>query len=267
VTGKWQGAIVCLLPWLDPINLGILLFSCFVFRRAWQAYSEYHALVPAAEKQLPPVRRTARRFTLVTSTGFAVLLWALSGWGGYLYVSNFAFSGNVIWKERQALDHFNQGAAKIAADPQIAEQAFARSLPMWKDLVNETPSRPDYRQNLGATYQNLAALLTIRGQAAEAERAYRDALAQYDYLEAHFPAYQNHKQNRDRTLQGLAQLTILKPSLEDAAEAKNGRAFEAVGEHQATERTYRQALERSPVSWLRRLRPGVIIWDNRINSF
>jgi serine/threonine protein kinase/tetratricopeptide (TPR) repeat protein len=86
VTGKWQ-ATVFHLPRLLT-TLGISIFSWFLCRRAWRAYSEYCSLVPVAEQQLPPLRRAARATTLTTSIIFAVLLWGLAGWGGYGNVSD-----------------------------------------------------------------------------------------------------------------------------------------------------------------------------------
>ncbi len=244
VTGKGQGILFALFPlltFLDPLAFAILAFSWFVCRKAWRTHSEYYSLVPVTQEQLPPLRRIAKGLTLATSLLFGVLLCA---WVGYGHFSNTAFSGNDPRKERQALDYFNQGLAKMTQQPQEAEQAFRRALSLWQELTRATPSRPEYQHSLAVTYHNLGWLLTERARVSEAEQAYRDALVHYDKLGANFPAYRNHQKDRDQAKQALTQLAIWKPSLEAAAEQQEGQRLEAIGQHQAAANIYRRGLER-----------------------
>jgi serine/threonine-protein kinase len=238
-TGRLQG----LLPFLmfgDPLNLAFLLFSWLLCRRAWRVYSRYRAMVPAAEKEIPPLRRAATAITLASTFTFAALLWASAGWGGFRYVSGFALHD--VFKERQALNHFNQGVAKMPQQPQEAEQAFRSALPLWEEIVRAAPFRPECRQNLGATYQNLGAALTLLGKPTEAEQAYRQAMLHYDKLETDFPSFHNHEKNREIARLNLTQLAIQKPSLEHLGEQMEGQRLAAINNYQAAGKVYRQAL-------------------------
>src|SRR5262249_4669764 len=116
--GRWAGGIFLNLGLLDPINLAILLFACFLCRRAWRAYGEYRKLAPDAEQGVPSNRRVGGRLCLATSVLYLLVLGGFLAWGQYSYVSNFAFPGNESWKERQALKHFADGAAQKDQDSQ-----------------------------------------------------------------------------------------------------------------------------------------------------
>ena len=244
VHGRWAGGIVFFLSLLDPINLAILLFACFLCRRAWRSYGDYRKLAPDAEQDVPSTRRAGGRLALAASVLYLLLLGGFWAGGQYSYVSKFAFPGNESWKERQALKTFANGRAQMAQNPQAAEAAFRRALPLWQELTHATRSRPEYRHNLAATYHNLGVLMTQRGKPAEAEEAYRHALTHYDKVGADFPAYQKHRKDGESAQQSLTQLLVLKPFLEDAAETQEGRRLEAAGQHRAVIEIYRQALAR-----------------------
>jgi tetratricopeptide (TPR) repeat protein/tRNA A-37 threonylcarbamoyl transferase component Bud32 len=244
-TGQWVGGTVFWLFLLDPINLGIFLFAWFLCQRAWRAYGEYRVLAPDAEQAVPSNRRVGGRLSLVTSILFATLLGSYLAWGQYDYVSHFAFPGNAAWKERQALKDFNEGLAKMPHNAPVAESAFRKVLPLWQELIDADPSRPEYRWNLAATHTNLGILLIRQQRIAEAEKSYRQALAHYEKLDMDFPAFRQHKKDHELTRQQLTQLLILKRFLEEAAaEDKEGRRLQDRGQYQEAAAYFRQALAR-----------------------
>jgi serine/threonine-protein kinase len=95
--GRWDVDSVLVLGQLDPINLAILLFACFLCRRAWRAYGEYHKLAPDAEQAVPSNRRVGGRLALMTSVLYLLLVGGFLAWDEYSFVSNFAFPGNNSW--------------------------------------------------------------------------------------------------------------------------------------------------------------------------
>jgi hypothetical protein len=56
-----------------------------------------------------------------------------------------------------------------------------------KQLAADFPTRPEFRQELAMSYNNLGALLERTGRFKEAEVAYQDALALQKQLAADFP--------------------------------------------------------------------------------
>jgi serine/threonine protein kinase/tetratricopeptide (TPR) repeat protein len=68
-----------------------------------------------------------------------------------------------------------------------SELAHVEALAIFKQLAVDFPTRPEYRQDLALSCNNLASLLSESGRLKEAEKAYLDALAVYRQLAADFP--------------------------------------------------------------------------------
>ncbi len=179
VTGKWAVTAVFLLFWLDPVNFGLLFFGLMLGRRASHAYWQYRSLVPDAGRYLPLVRRLVGGTTLTAGVLFAGLLLCWRTWGGYIYVSEFVTEAEAT-KEREALEYFRDGLAKLGHQPGEAEKAFRRTLVLWQELAAAAPARREYSENLAATKNNLGLVFEQRGQLQEAEEAYREAVALYE---------------------------------------------------------------------------------------
>jgi tetratricopeptide (TPR) repeat protein len=242
--GRWVGSTLLFLMLLDPINLAILLFALFLCRAAWRAYGRYRALVPAADRIVPPSRRRIERVAATISLVVGLALCGYLTWGQYDYATHFSLRGNQAEKERQALTHFNQGVASLGRNPTTAEQAFRRALPLWQELTTADPTRPEYHHNLAATWQNLGATLAQQGKLPEAEWAFRGALASYDRLAADFPAYTAHGNDRAKVQQVLTQFQAARALGEDAAETQEAPRLVQAGQHQAAAAAYRRALAR-----------------------
>jgi serine/threonine-protein kinase len=244
VHGQWVGSTVLLLTLLDPINLGLLLFACFLCRRAWRAYGEYRRVAPDAEQGIPSTRRVGGRLALAASGLYLALVGGFFTWGQYSFVSHFAFPGNDSWKEKEALNHFTEGTTRMTQDPLAAEAAFHSALPLWQELVEAPHPRAEHRQNLAATYHNLGVLMLRRGRPAEAEEAFRQAITQYEKVGADFPAYQNHRKGHEAARQMLAHVLAVKPSWEDAVETQEGAKLQAAGQNRAVAEAYGKAVAR-----------------------
>jgi serine/threonine protein kinase/tetratricopeptide (TPR) repeat protein len=68
-----------------------------------------------------------------------------------------------------------------------AEAAYREAAALQKKLADEFPGRPEFRYDLGLTYNNLGALLNDTGRPGAAEAAYGEALALRKQLAAEFP--------------------------------------------------------------------------------
>jgi tetratricopeptide (TPR) repeat protein len=227
---------------LDPINLGLLVFAWFLFHKAWRAFGDYRRLAPDSEQVVPALRRATGSVSLVASLLFVLALGGFLLWGQYSYVTHFAFPGNDAWKEQQALRHFNEGVTKMVRQPREAETAFRQALPLWQELADAYPPRPEYQHNLAATFQNVGTLLMGQGKATEAEASMRQALIHYEKLETVFPHYQNHGRSRESAQQFLSRLLALRALQEDAAQSAEGHRLQVAGEHRAVVELYRKAV-------------------------
>jgi tetratricopeptide (TPR) repeat protein/tRNA A-37 threonylcarbamoyl transferase component Bud32 len=243
-TGKWAGLAVHSLMLLDPINIALLIFGWFIYRRAAAAVADYRALVSAAEQRLPVRRRAVSGMAAWVSPVFAVSLAGFMAWTGYVNVATFALPGNDAWTEREALKLFNGGLAIVAQQPAQAEQAFRRALPLWEKLTTAATTRPEYRHNLAVTHQNIGAALARQNKLRDAEDAFHSAVAAYDRLEAFAPSYQGHKPDRAKVEQALAELRLIMPMWEDNEEQREAQRLAAAGQHREAAEVYRQALER-----------------------
>ena len=146
-----------------------------------------------------------------------------------------------VEKRGQAAKQFIDAAARVNQDPQAAEAAFLRLVPLWQELALSTPPQPGDRMILAGIHQNLGITRMRLGKTAEAEASLRQALAQYEELEAKFPTYLQHKPHCESTRQTLAQLLAFKPIVELAAETHR---LQAAGEYQAVIELFRQKLTR-----------------------
>jgi serine/threonine protein kinase/Tfp pilus assembly protein PilF len=68
-----------------------------------------------------------------------------------------------------------------------AETAYRDALALQRHLTADFPNRPEFRQNLAKTQNNLGILLCDTGRLAEGETAFRDALALQKQLTTDFP--------------------------------------------------------------------------------
>jgi serine/threonine-protein kinase len=243
VAGRWGGMALAV-TLLDPVNLGLLVFAWFLARKAWRADHDYRRLAPEAGQQIPWGRRVSGSGGLALSVVFALVLWGWLAWGNYFYVSHFVLPGTHAWKEQEALRHLHEGIMRGDRQPREAEGEFLRALPLWEELVETTPARPEYRHNLAVTCENLGDVLMRRGEAAEAEAFLRQALTHHEKLDSAFPTYREHKKDREWTQRTLALLVARKPFLQDAAETREGYRLATAGQHRAAVELYRQALAR-----------------------
>jgi tetratricopeptide (TPR) repeat protein len=241
--GDWRPVAAELVLLLDPINLALLVFGWFVYRRAARATADYRALVSDGEQHPPVGRRAAGRLAAAASLAFAVVLAGFMVVGGHGTVSAFALPGNAAWAERKALKDFNDGLADFPGQPARAEAAFRRALPQWQRLADAHPTRPEYRHNLAVTHQNLGTSLARLGQFRTAEEEFAAALADYDRLEAHAPGYQRHAADRAMVEQALGALRQALPNMADMEETREGHQLAAAGRHREAADVYRKALE------------------------
>jgi tetratricopeptide (TPR) repeat protein/tRNA A-37 threonylcarbamoyl transferase component Bud32 len=70
---------------------------------------------------------------------------------------------------------------------QEAEAAYREAIKLQQQLAAEFPNRPEFRQDLAISHNNLGVLLRDTGRLKEAEAAHRDALAIRKQLAAEFP--------------------------------------------------------------------------------
>jgi tetratricopeptide (TPR) repeat protein len=77
---------------------------------------------------------------------------------------------------------------------QEAEAAYRDALALQKQLAADFPNRPEFRQELATSHNNLGNLLRATGRLQEAEAAYRDALALQKQLAADFPTRPEFRQ-------------------------------------------------------------------------
>lgn len=89
---------------------------------------------------------------------------------------------------------------------QEAEKAHVEALAVFKQLAADFPTRPEFRQDLALSYNNLAALLGKTSRLKVAEKAYLDALAIYKQLVADFPNQPDLRSSLAGSLGNLAML-------------------------------------------------------------
>ncbi len=75
-----------------------------------------------------------------------------------------------------------------------AETAYADALAMYKQLVADFPMRPEFRQELARSHNDLGLLFSETGRLEQAETAYADALAILKQLAADFPSRREFRQ-------------------------------------------------------------------------
>ena len=110
-----------------------------------------------------------------------------------------------------------------------AEAAYRDALALQQQLVDQFPSRPDYRQELAGSHNNLGLLLHATGRLKEAEAAYRDALALKQQLVDQFPDQPDRRNELAGTLGNLALLRLQQKEFAQARQLLN----EARPHHQA----------------------------------
>jgi tetratricopeptide (TPR) repeat protein len=87
---------------------------------------------------------------------------------------------------------------------QEAEAAWRDDLALFKQLVTEFPTRPEFRQELAMSHLNLGVLLLDTGRLQEAEAAWRDDLALFKQLVTEFPNQPDLRNELAGTLVNLA---------------------------------------------------------------
>jgi tetratricopeptide (TPR) repeat protein len=90
--------------------------------------------------------------------------------------------------------------------PRQAEAAYQDGLALQKQLAADFPTRPEFRQQLAGSHNNLGILLRDTGRLKEAEVAYQNGLALYKQLAADFP---NKPDLRNEVAAALVNLGLL----------------------------------------------------------
>jgi tetratricopeptide (TPR) repeat protein len=67
----------------------------------------------------------------------------------------------------------------LLGDTEKAEASYGQAIATFTQLVAEFPNKPDYQEDLAASYNNLGILLQETGRTSQAERTYHRAIAQY----------------------------------------------------------------------------------------
>jgi tetratricopeptide (TPR) repeat protein len=104
-------------------------------------------------------------------------------------------------------------------DLEEAEESLRASLELRDQLVADFPTRPDYRQELATSHNNLGNLLASTGRPREAEEAYRAALKLYEQLVADFPTRPKFRQELANSCNNLGVLLAGTGQLKEAEEA------------------------------------------------
>jgi tetratricopeptide (TPR) repeat protein len=242
----WMARVFRLFLLLDFVNLALLTWGWFVYRRAAAAH---RSLAPAGEDNPTPARRTAGRLAAGASVAYAVVLavcmvTGVMAVGGQASVIVAIMPLKDAWDERAARKDFNEGVAALPGQPARAEAAFRRALPQWQRLADNRPARPDYRHNQALTHQNLGLSLKQLGQARAAEEQFDLALSAFDRLEAHAPHYNLHKPNRAKAEEAVAQIRLTRRVSEDGESFREGQRLVAAGRHREAAAVYRESLER-----------------------
>jgi tetratricopeptide (TPR) repeat protein len=107
---------------------------------------------------------------------------------------------------------------------QQAEAAYGEALALRKQLAADFPSRPEFRQELARSHNNLGNLLSATGRLKEAEAAYGEALALRKQLAADFPSRPEFRQELARSHNDLGLLLNDTGRLKEA-EAAYGEAL------------------------------------------
>jgi tetratricopeptide (TPR) repeat protein len=243
VTGRWSGTLVQFLLFLDPVNLSIFLWSIFLSRRAWHAYQEYRVLVPDEEKLIPKRRRAIELFGLGVCGVYSVLLAGFMAWSGYTLASTF-ISPQERWMEGLALQHLRDGVKKMGQRPNESEKDFLQAQNVWKDLAAALPGIPGHRQNLAATYYNLALLFSQTGRLPEAEDAYLQALGLYTHLVLDYPGEHGYEDMQQQTQRSLAGLRSLKPLMERIRENQEIARLVAAGRYTEAKKVLVRVIDR-----------------------
>src|SRR5205814_4813948 len=80
-------------------------------------------------------------------------------------------------RSRQARAYHRMGRMnQILGRSEDNENAYRRAVVLGQQLAADFPTRPEYRQELALTYNNLGVLLNANGLPTEAEAAYAAAL-------------------------------------------------------------------------------------------
>lgn len=72
-------------------------------------------------------------------------------------------------------------------NPPKAQKIYQRALELRKELADENPTRPDFREELATSYNNLAILLLAAGQRNDADKVIHQSLDVREKLAALFP--------------------------------------------------------------------------------
>jgi tetratricopeptide (TPR) repeat protein len=114
-------------------------------------------------------------------------------------------------------------------------------------LAAEFPTRPDYRQELATSHNNLGLLLRATGRPQEAEAAFRQALKLYEQLATDFPTRPDYRQGLAMSHHNLGYLLQTTGRLQEAQAAYRQalKLQEQLAAEFPTRPDYRQELARS----------------------
>jgi serine/threonine protein kinase len=120
----------------------------------------------------------------------------------------------------RAEGHFRVGRMRyFLGEMKEAETGYADALALYKQLVADFPTRPEFRRELARSHHNLAQLLFKTDRLKGAETGYADALAIQTPLVAEFPTRPEFRQELARSHNSLAILLAITGRLEKAETA------------------------------------------------
>jgi tetratricopeptide (TPR) repeat protein len=176
------------------VNLGNMLRTAYRFKEAETAYTEARAILKQLAADFPG-RPEFRHGLAMTCDNLGALLQA------------------TLRRDRL----------------KEAEAAQIEALAIFKQLAADFPTRPDFRQDLALSHNNLAVLFARTSRLKQAEKAYLDALTLYKQLAADFPNLPDLRNSLAATCGNLARLC------NQRRDFKAARAYldEALPHHQA----------------------------------
>jgi tetratricopeptide (TPR) repeat protein len=188
LTGKWWGAVLLIVSFLDPINLILMAFGLVLCRRALRTDRDYRRWVPALERRGSVLRAMAGEAAFGVSAVYAVLLVGYLAWGQFAIVRGTDRPTASSFQEHAAEKAFAEGRDRaVARQPQEAEQAYRKALRLYQELVAAYPSVADHRHHLAATYGNLGLVLMGLGEVQAAEDHLREQLSLFAGLADDYP--------------------------------------------------------------------------------
>jgi tetratricopeptide (TPR) repeat protein len=122
--------------------------------------------------------------------------------------------------------------------PKEALEDYNEALSIRKQLADDFPTQPEFRQDLAKSYRNRGFALSAAGRRKDAEKDYDEALSIYKQLAADFPS-------RPEFLQGLARSHVSRGQLPSATD----RLKDAEQDYDQAVSIYKQLAADFPPDW------------------